>query len=339
MKKMYILILLGFFTFTLQAQFLMKSNTHMLRQGDEHYFIIANNVGPGVGGEDITWDFRALSNKSNLTSYMYSAYTTEKSMEIPEANAVLEEFGNMFYFKVSEGMIEQYGTVTPNNTVTKYAKPFVKMVFPFNYGDTYSGDFSGTIEGENNYLANFNGTYSLEADAYGTLILPGDIVYKNVIRIKTVKEQCYNNQACNCQLISYKWYSEDIRYPLLTIIQNKTSNGLKTSRTAYYAKAENIQPNVENKTLISENIKATIYPNPFKEEFKIDYTISKAADVTIEIYDNSGKKVSSVNKLNQQAGLYTEIIKSYKLGDQLGIYHIRIIAGGESVSKTIVRIE
>ena len=339
MRKLYFLFCLSLFAFTVQAQFLMKSNTHLLRTGDEHYFIIANNANPGLEGADIIWDFSNLEERSNLTSYMYSAYTTEKSAEIPEANAVLEEFGNKFYFKVTDGIIEQYGTVTKNNTITKYDEPFVKMVFPFNYGDQYSGNYSGVVEGKNNYQAVFSGTYTLEADAFGTLKLPGNIVYNDVVRIKTEKQQCYNNQNCNCSVISYKWYSQNVRYPLLTIIQNKTSQGVKPTRTAYYAKAENDLSENKNESFISENIKALVYPNPFKDEFKIDYTIQKDADVLIAIYDNSGKRVSSISRLNQKAGNYSETINTNKVGEQLGMYHIRIIAGCESISKTIVRTE
>ena len=339
MRKFYLAICISMLTYPLQAQFLMQSNTHLLRTGDEHYFIITNNAGPGTGGTNVIWDYSSLEQNSTLTSYMYSAYSTEKSAEIPEANAVLEEFGNKFYFKVSDGLIEQYGTVTQNNTITKYDQPFVKMVFPFNYGDQYSGNFSGVVEGINNYKASFTGTYSLEADAYGTLILPGNIVYKDVVRIKTEKQQCYNNQNCNCSVITYKWYSQDVRYPLLTIIQNKTTQGVKTSRTAYYAKAESKKTDRTDVSFASENIKAKVYPNPFQSEFKIDYTIIQNSDVMIEIYDNSGKRLRSISKLNQKAGLYSETIQSNKLGEQLGIYHIRIIAGNESISETMVRVE
>ena len=341
MKKIYLAIVLVGFFLSSYSQFLMKSNTHILREGDEHYFNITNNIDPGNAGATQTWDFSNLETKSQLTSYMYSAYTTGNSIDIPEANTVLEEFETKFYFKTSDGIIEQFGTVSKNNTITKYDKPFVKMVFPFNYGDSYTGDFSGTIEGANNYKASFSGTYILEADAYGTLILPGNIIYKNVFRIKTVKEQCYNNSnSCNCSTVSYKWYSQDLRYPLLTIIQSKTSKGTKTMRTAYYAKAENNAPNNnKNNSLVSENLKATIYPNPFSKEFKLDYTITIDSDVIIEIYDNSGKKLSSIQKLNQKAGYYTEIINSDEVGSQLGIYHIRIIAGNNSISKTVIRVE
>ncbi|HAF30535.1 MAG TPA: hypothetical protein DCG75_15945 [Bacteroidales bacterium] len=325
----------------LQAQFLMNGNSHMLRAGDEHYFNITNNADPGARGPSVVWDFSNLQNQSSLTSFMYSAYNTANSIDIPEANTVLEEFEVKFYFKASDGIIEQYGTVTKNNTITKYDKPFVKMVFPFNYGDTYSGDFSGTIEGANNYKANFTGTYLLEADAYGTLILPGNIRYKNVFRIKTFKEQCFNNNnTCNCATISYKWYSEDLRYPLLTIIQSQTSNGTKTIQTAYYSKAENksVEDNQDRK-LVSESIEAKIYPNPFKEAFKLDYTIVNDGNVSIEIYDNTGKKVSTIQKLNQKAGYYTETINSDNIGNQLGMFHIRIIAGDDVVSKTVIRGE
>lgn len=342
MKKYYLMIsLMSVSVLNSQAQFLMKSNSHLLRAGDEHYFSITNNAEPGAKGPSVVWDFSNLQNQSTLTSYMYSAYSTSNSIDIPEANTILEEFDVKFYFRASDEIIEQYGTVSQNNTITKYDKPFVKMVFPFNYGDTYFGDFSGTVEGVNNYKANFTGTYLLEADAYGTLILPGNIRYKNVFRIKTVKEECFNsNNTCNCSTISYKWYSEDLRYPLLTIIQNQTSNGTKTIRTAYYSKAESIPDDYnKNLKLISENIEAKIYPNPFKDEFKLDYTIVNETDVSIEIYDNTGKKVNSIQKLNQKAGYYTETINSGNIGEQLGIFHIRIIAGNDVVSKTVIRGE
>ncbi len=285
MKKLYIIPILIMFVINLQAQFLMKSNTHILRAGDEHYFNITNNVGPGEGGDSKIWDFSKLENKSTLTSYMYSAFTTPNSNDIPEANAILEEYETKFYFKVTDNIIEQYGTVSKNNTITKYDKPFVKMVFPFNYGDTYSGDFSGTIEGQNNYNASFSGTYQLDADAYGTLILPGNITHKNVIRIKTTKEQCYKGNSCNCKTVSYKWYIPNVRYPVLTIIQSQTAKQTKTIRTAYYPKVKNtIENNSNNELLFAENIKANIYPNPFLREFKLDYTLNKNSNVIIEIY-------------------------------------------------------
>jgi len=341
MKKLYLTsFVILCLALTTQAQFLMKSNNHVLRAGDEHYFNITNNSAPGAEGSNITWDFRDLENKSTLTSYMYSAYTTDNSADIPEANTVLEEFETKFYFKASDGIIEQYGTVTKNNTLTIYDKPFVKMVFPFNFGDTYSGDFSGTVYGKNNYEASFTGSYLLEADAYGTLILPGNVKYKNVFRIKTEKELCYNNNStCNCVTISYKWYSEGVRYPLLTIIQNKTSKGIKTLRTAYYSKAENKNQNYRSKKLISENIEAKIYPNPFMEEFKLDYNITKNSNVRIEIYDNSGRLVTTIHKPNQLAGYYTETITSNEIGKQQGMYHIRIISANEVLSKTVIRGE
>lgn len=343
MKKLIVTSILISMLISAHAQFLMKSSTHILRVGDEHYFNIANNVDPGSDGANITWDFSTLQDQSTLTSYMYSAYSTANTTDIPEANTVLEEFGTKFYFKASDNIIEQYGTVTKNNSLTIYSNPFVKMVFPFNFGDTYSGDFAGTVYGNNNYEANFTGTYELKADAFGTLILPGNSTYSNVFRIKTTREQCYSsNSSCNCATISYKWYAQGVRYPLLTIIQTKTSNGVKTTRTAYYAKAEN-QPEIEiqnePKKLIAENLEAKIYPNPFMDNFKIDYTLTKDSDLEIEIYDNSGRKVRSVHKPNQKAGYYSETIQSGDLGNQLGMFHIRIIAGDDIVSRTVIRGE
>ena len=57
MKKIYLIIIISLVAFSLQAQFLMESNTHILRAGDEHHFIIAKNVDPGIEGASVVWNF------------------------------------------------------------------------------------------------------------------------------------------------------------------------------------------------------------------------------------------------------------------------------------------
>lgn len=333
MKKIYIFIILTSSVFAVRGQFLMKSDSHILKIGDEHYFNITNNVDVGPSGAARVWDFSNIETTSQLTSYMYDVAKTGKSLDIPEANTVLEEFGVKFFFRSAGNIMEQYGTVT-NNTITKYDKPFVKMVFPFEYGDVYSGDFSGKITGPNFEQA-IEGTYSLEADAYGTLIIPTG-TYNNVIRIKTYKEEHSKGSSCNCGMISYKWYSKDIRYPLLTIIQSQNANGTATIRTAYYSKVK-LNESIERETTELENSKATLYPNPFNQSFKIDYYVQEDSPVEITIFDNSGRKLSTLQKSKQAAGYYTETITSEQLGSQQGIFYINIKIGDENISKTIIR--
>lgn len=338
MKKIYFVLFLSFMVSTLHAQFVMQNNSHILRSGDEHYFNICNNTEEGPSGPAQIWDFSELETQSQLTSSMYQPDKTPNTFDIPEANAVLEEFDTQFFFRTSPNMIEQYGTVSKNNTISKYNKPFVKMIFPFSYGDVYSGDFSGTVEGNNNYQANFTGTYTLKADAYGTLILPNK-TYHHVLRIKTYKEQCFNNSECNCGTISYKWYAKNIRYPVLTIIKTNSSSGERVIRTAYYSKIKEPKAEEENNPLWDESIQAKFYPNPFDNEFNIDYQLAVDSDITIEVYDNSGRKVHTISRNNQKAGYYNEIIKKDDIGEQLGMYHIRIIAGDSHISKTVVKSE
>ncbi|MFP4024548.1 MAG: T9SS type A sorting domain-containing protein [Thiohalospira sp.] len=338
MKKLYLFLILAATFLTAKSQFVLQNNSHVLRSGDEHYFNLCNTAGEGPSGPAQIWDFSKLETQSQLTSYMYHPDETNHAFDIPDANAVLEEFETKFFFRTSPNMIEQYGTISKNNTISRYDKPFVKMIFPFSYGDIYVGDFSGNVEGKNNYTATFTGSYTLEADAYGTLILPNK-TYHNVVRIKTIKEQCFNNNACNCGTISYKWYAKNIRYPLLTIIKTFSNSGERVIQTAYYSKIKESKAEITNEPLWENIIKANIYPNPFENEFTIDYLLSEDSDITIEIYDQSGRKLYAVNKKNQKAGFYNEIIKNDDIGEQLGMYHIRIVAGDTHISKTVVRSE
>ena len=338
MKKLYLVSIFFICFYTGKSQFVMQNSTHVLQTGDEHYFNICNTADEGPSGPAQVWDFSKLETQSQLTSYMYQPDETSFSSDMDAANAVLEEYNTKFYFRTSPHMIEQYGTVSKNNTIIRYDKPFVKMIFPFSYGDSYTGDFSGTVEGNNNYSATFTGSYTLEADAYGTLVLPNK-TYHNVLRLKTYKEQCYNNSACNCGNISYKWYVQGIRYPLLTIIKTHSSSGESVIRTAYYSKIKENKTEETNQPLWDETIQATIYPNPFENEFKIDYQLAVDSDITIEIYDNSGRKVHTIYKMSQKAGYYTERINSDDIGNQSGLYHIRFITGEESLSRSIIRSE
>ena len=60
------------------------------------------------------------------------------------------------------------------------------MKYPFSYGDDFTGDFAGVAYFQENTVINFSGTYTVTADAYGTLILP-DRIIKNALRVKSEK--------------------------------------------------------------------------------------------------------------------------------------------------------
>ena len=73
-------------------------------------------------------------------------------------------------------------------------------------------------------------------DAYGSLILPNNITVENVLRVK--QSRTFDNGNGNSlQEITYRWYSTDVRYPILVIIKYVTATSSNIAEVAMYAHA------------------------------------------------------------------------------------------------------
>ncbi|MDI6401521.1 AGE family epimerase/isomerase [Balneolaceae bacterium ANBcel3] len=73
------------------------------------------------------------------------------------------------------------------------------------------------------------------------------------------------------------------------------------------------------------------YPNPFNPSTRIPYTLKDAANVTLEIYDVTGRKVRSYGQGYQNPGKHTLEFSAHKL--PTGIYVYMISAGTFSKSR------
>lgn len=78
-----------------------------------------------------------------------------------------------------------------------------------------------------------------------------------------------------------------------------------------------------------------VYPNPVTNLSSIIYTINELSDVTISLYDISGKLVKVLTDENQKAGSYSVAINNYiKL--KSGIYFVKMNTGKEQYSQRIL---
>ena len=344
MKKLYFTLLaLVIVASGAFSQTKLKNYHHTFKPGDEHHFFITNKASEGRAGKDVVWDFSGIEKKGELKSHMYLTSEVDQVGKIPRANIVLEEYGTHFYFRMAGNSMVQYGTITKNGTVIKYDKPFVKMVYPFEYGQSKEGEFSGEIlTSQTN--KKFTGKYAIQVDGYGKLILPGNIEIEDVVRLKTVKEKTYENSKHTSSVISYKWYCEDLRYPLLTVIKAGTPDKVNTIKTAYYADAKSLvaserEEKENNEGFASLEGDVNAYPNPFSEAFQLDYTLSNKGDVEIIIFDNSGRKVKEIQWKDQPAGNYTKTIQADGNRFSDGLYHIAIRSDQKEIKKTLLKVK
>lgn len=79
------------------------------------------------------------------------------------------------------------------------------------------------------------------------------------------------------------------------------------------------------------------YPNPFNPTTTIRYSLPKASNVSIKIYDVLGNEVMTVVKAYQNAGNYTETVDASNLSS--GVYFYAIKAGDFTATKKMSLIK
>lgn len=320
------------FVVTVFSQTSLTYKNHAIVAGTSHHFYMAQKADEGPSGPNQTWNFSEFKKESELTSQMLSTSETDKGAILSDANAIIREFSNDFYFKVTKNAIEEYG-YSNGNTIIKYDQPLVKIKFPFSYGNVQQGSFNGTDI--NNPSVKLSGTYKIEADAYGKLILPDNIVYKNVLRLKSTRI----DGNCTCTLVTYRWYSSDVRYPLLTIIKSENGGTSNALLTAYYADGSTLKKDAteEPNNSLAGDYKLAVSPNPFEDNVTVTYQLSKASNVKLEIVDNNGKPVQTLVAQKKEQGNYTITFSAKQLGLSQGAYFVRGTFNEKVLTEKIIK--
>lgn len=90
-----------------------------------------------------------------------------------------------------------------------------------------------------------------------------------------------------------------------------------------------------NEPVLPGNITLSSYPNPFNAQTTISYSLPKASDITLEIFDMAGRKVKTLLSGYQEAGEHKAVWDAKDVAS--GIYFYRIRAGeSTSIKKCIL---
>ncbi|GAA4275836.1 hypothetical protein GCM10022259_05600 [Aquimarina mytili] len=78
------------------------------------------------------------------------------------------------------------------------------------------------------------------------------------------------------------------------------------------------------------------YPNPFSTTTTIKYTLPKASNVEIVIYDQSGKTIETISNVSAEKGEHTLNIDAITLQLKQGVYFYKITAGNYKMVKSFL---
>ncbi|HKI88255.1 MAG TPA: T9SS type A sorting domain-containing protein [Draconibacterium sp.] len=348
MKKIFPLsVLVLFIVIRAFSQNMLTYETNAYLIGDQNSYAMVKNineVNEGNSGADVIWNFTYLTSGDSLTSYLLDATQQEGYENFSESNIVIRENGIKYFFSVSPTGMEEYGYIA-SNLVLKYDNPIKRFSFPFIYGENLEGPFSGEYIGlPNNHIS---GIYKSEIDGFGTLILPDNIVYKNVLRIRTSKK----NDNLTAKEVSYRWYLKNtdpvLRYPLLSIYKIESETNSFVRRAGYHIYTPGLVEKTGDKNGLFVQkefnspevslFKLKIYPNPFIQTVTVDYELPEDAKVTIVVSDILGRKVEKLVDKAQKAGNYTA---EFKENGASFVYFITTFIDGKIVnSKKLIHVK
>jgi hypothetical protein len=334
MKQIYTFLSAILLTTIAFGQPTLTYDSHALKDGIHNPMTLCEYIDPGNAGTDVVWDFSKLVAKQQFTGHINNALSKPI---FSDATTELEEFGTSFFFKIDDESVLQVGYASNNGkSIVQYDEPFEKMRFPFAFSDHYSKNFAGSYKVNGTRVGEINGNGSIEADAWGKLILPNNSVYENTLRVKTTKSYKteFSNSEQNVEIVTYRWYNSINRYPLLVLTEYKTISN-SNENISYQAAYNNNAVHALAVSSNSINEHVDVYPNPVKDFIKVKIYAEKASQAQLSIFDITGKKIFvnvdyNLSQGDNEITLYNEVTSL-----RSGTYLLNISMGNQSIVREI----
>lgn len=343
MKKISFIFLLLTSVFAVKSQTVITYENHGIFPDTRNVMKLASYLSPGESGRNVIWDFSLLQLTGNFEGVSDYSENQNQSSVFNMANVAVEEFGNYFFFRVNEEGIEQYGFLSSDKqTMIIYNEPFIKIKYPFAFGDNFEGNYGGSISsGCSN--GSIDGTYRIEADGLGTLLLPGNVTYDNALRIKETKafKQRVNDSTTDTRIVTYRWYVNENRYPVLTLISKEMNyaSGAKgnTTQAAFNPEmvlrpGSSLAANSSGPALGFE-----VFPNPSTDKFNISFNLPGAADVNLSVFHMNGSVIRQIAEARLQEGKHSYSFSAREWNLPRGAYLLRLNVDGLEITSKIVR--
>lgn len=163
---------------------------------------------PEGTGENIIWDFSRQELVDGYYELKYSRYGDTDSI-------VGTEQRTLHYYKLSGDSLLLHGYENPTNLIN-YRNPEVLLIFPFTYGDSFTGYANSTGLYNNLVRLHVHGKSTVSVDACGTLILPEGDTLRHVLRVYTHRRSIAYPVKTDKDTLSEVLSADSIEYRLVT---------------------------------------------------------------------------------------------------------------------------
>ena len=328
MKTLYLFIIGIIITGTIQAQITLNSNTSTpdIGQSFTYISVLSPSLNVSQSGANQTWDLSSISGTPADFNYIDPSTATE-SGSFPAASLVEAIATTETYYSRSSSEYTIEGRLIPGSQRETYATDKREILkFPLGYNDVYNETFAGLLENLSTLQTmDRSGTTKIEADGYGSLILPYGTI-NNVLRVKTIQEYTdyyFGNPFVTYNDTMYFWYNATTKN---YIASHTTSyvNGMPYISNATYIDQGGLVTSIDETKTIEKTI--SFYPNPANDYITIN---NNGQSVAINIIDVTGKSIMDLNVENGE-----QLIGLSNLSK--GIYFLRYTQNSQAYTEKLI---
>ncbi len=295
-------------------------------------------VVPGSGGAAMVWDYTGLVSTGLDTGLAVMCAATPNCSMFPGTTIAIKSVtGTTVNYAIANSTkYAQNGYYYTASQYATFTDPLDQLHYPMHYLDSFADTYAGTITytGVVPITAHENGIANVKYDGYGTLKLPGGVIYPNAVRVRS--SQLFTDSAsvfgidtvASFVLSTYTWYTPGYHSPLFTILKSDQVGGGIHTKTVTYSKVAVL--GVASINGLSSSL--TLYPNPAYNELNIRFTLAKSEAIHITLTDLLGREVATIANDIQQSNVD---IKYNTAQLPRGIYIVRLQTGSETVTHKV----
>ena len=328
MKKIYLIALSLFAINQANAQLsLTQANSEPI-VGDNYLMNIVDTTNAlpiNITGVGVTWNVTGISESGVVDTTKYVAPSADPNVSTYPGTTIVERQGtNISYFKSTPTQYELLGLDGGNFQLNYNTNSAIIAVYPVGMGyvnnDIGSGTMTASITGA------FTSTIQTVGDGTGTLNLNGVASFSNCLRVKMTQNIDFNLGAFESGTINqamYNYYHSSSKSPIFTISYSHVVGSgafpLDQWQIDVKTKAGIILGVKEN---VLNDIIFKAYPNPANENVNIHFVLTQTESYTIDVLNNLGQVVRTLNKPNLAPGMYSEVVDIKGLSS--GIYTVKV---------------
>lgn len=253
-----------------------------------------------LSGPNVIWDFSFLVPTPSLSTSAYLS-SSQVTVTSPVGTSFVQQQGPSYnFFKSTTTPTTQTELMAVNlgSISLTFTNTGIIAKYPIDYGYSLTDGIGGSVTFS--IPASFNGNVVTEADGKGTLFMPQNKSYTNVLRVKSTQLIAINvvflGNIANLNQTVYSYYHASSKFPILTVNHSITTFSTQTTDvTTFTGNSDFLTIGLNEQTKNDFNF--ATFPNPANEQLTIQLKNNQIAE-SVTLINNLGQIVAKNTKSN-----------------------------------------